>query len=165
MKNHWIKVGFDTGSSCPVFRTEIKLRNKITSAKICVSAIGIYNLHVNGKKVGNDLFAPGFTSYLHRVQYQTYDITEYLDKEKIQSICIAQTAGHAAISGTAIQKYVCRPHKRNRKAYAMYENGDMEEMFTDTHGRCSPANNRIRILSRRNCGQNRRGKIYRICGA
>ncbi len=48
---------------------------KIKSAKVYATALGIYELNLNGKKVGNDYFAPGFTAYKHHLQYQVYDIT------------------------------------------------------------------------------------------
>jgi alpha-L-rhamnosidase len=35
-------------------------------------------LMLNGKKVGNDYFTPGWTSYHKRLQYQTYDVTSLL---------------------------------------------------------------------------------------
>ena len=38
-------------------------------------------VYLNGKKVGNDLFTPGFTSYHKRLQYQTYDVTNMLQQQ------------------------------------------------------------------------------------
>ncbi|MFI5236044.1 MAG: family 78 glycoside hydrolase catalytic domain, partial [Gemmatimonadales bacterium] len=37
-----------------------------------------YELHLNGQRVGRDLFTPGWTSYAKRLQYQTYDVTHLL---------------------------------------------------------------------------------------
>jgi alpha-L-rhamnosidase len=39
-------------------------------------------MHINGRRVGQDLFTPGWTSYHNRLQYQTYDITKYLQEGK-----------------------------------------------------------------------------------
>ena len=50
-------------------------------AEIYCTALGIFELELNGKKVGKDYFAPGFTSYSHQLQYMTYDITHFLEKE------------------------------------------------------------------------------------
>ena len=63
------------------FRKEFQTEKSIKSAKVYVTALGLYELHLNGKKVGNDLFTPGYTSYNHRLQYQTYDVTEMLQKD------------------------------------------------------------------------------------
>jgi len=37
-------------------------------------------MHINGKRVGDQVFAPGWTSYNKRLQYQTYDVTELLQR-------------------------------------------------------------------------------------
>lgn len=58
------------------FRKEIQCNKEIKSAKIYATALGIYELMLNGEKVGADYFAPGYTSYHHQMQYQTYDITK-----------------------------------------------------------------------------------------
>ncbi|PYI53419.1 glycoside hydrolase family 78 protein [Paenibacillus flagellatus] len=44
-------------------------------ATIYATAHGLYELHLNGERVGDALFAPGWTSYANRLQYQTYDVT------------------------------------------------------------------------------------------
>ena len=60
------------------FRNEFKTSKPIKSAKVQVTALGLYELYLNGKKVGNDLFTPGYTTYNKRLQYQTYDVTNML---------------------------------------------------------------------------------------
>ena len=57
------------------FRRRFALRGQVRRARIYVTAMGIFELMLNGKKVGSDYFAPGFTSYKHRLQYMTYDVT------------------------------------------------------------------------------------------
>ncbi|MCD8384107.1 MAG: glycoside hydrolase family 78 protein [Clostridiales bacterium] len=60
------------------FRKVFQGKGKIASAKIYATAMGIYELTINGKKVGDQYFAPGFTSYKTHLQYQTYDVTDML---------------------------------------------------------------------------------------
>ena len=48
----------------------------VKNARIYVSACGLYELELNGKRVGDFVLAPGHTDYRKRVQYQTYDVTE-----------------------------------------------------------------------------------------
>jgi alpha-L-rhamnosidase len=59
----------------------VKNGKKLKRGLICATAMGIYEASVNGKKVGDIYFAPGFTSYKSRLQYQIYDITDMLDKD------------------------------------------------------------------------------------
>ena len=40
--------------------------------------LGLYELEINGKRVGDQVFTPGWTSYGKRLQYQTYDVTSLL---------------------------------------------------------------------------------------
>ncbi|MEU6472657.1 glycoside hydrolase family 78 protein [Streptomyces massasporeus] len=52
---------------------------KIASARIYASALGIYTLEINGRPVGDQVLAPGWTDYHQRIQSQTYDVTRLLD--------------------------------------------------------------------------------------
>ncbi|MDQ6417946.1 family 78 glycoside hydrolase catalytic domain [Paenibacillus sp. LHD-117] len=61
-----------------LLRKGFNLRSDIVSGRVYVTAAGIYELYLNGNKVSEDLFEPGWTSYHHRMQFQTYDVTSYL---------------------------------------------------------------------------------------
>jgi alpha-L-rhamnosidase len=50
----------------------------VTSARLYASAHGVYVASINGRRVGRDILAPGWTSYHHRLRYQSHDVTEYL---------------------------------------------------------------------------------------
>lgn len=65
------------------YRKEFQTDKTVKSAKVYATALGLYELYLNGKKVGNDLFTPGYTSYNHRLQYQTYDVTDMLQKNNV----------------------------------------------------------------------------------
>ena len=54
----------------------------VKNARIYVSACGLYELALNGKRVGDFVLAPGHTDYRKRVQYQTYDVTELIKSGK-----------------------------------------------------------------------------------
>ena len=50
----------------------------IAKARLYITACGLYEAKINGKKCGNFVMAPGHTDYRKRVQYQTIDVTELL---------------------------------------------------------------------------------------
>ena len=50
----------------------------VASARAYVTSHGLYEMHLNGRRVGDELFTPGWTSYNKRLQYQTYDVTSLL---------------------------------------------------------------------------------------
>ena len=64
----------------PMLRKEIVLDGAVASARAYVTALGLYEMQVNGKRVSDDVLAPGWTSYDKRLQYQTYDITALLKR-------------------------------------------------------------------------------------
>ncbi|MBN2064257.1 MAG: family 78 glycoside hydrolase catalytic domain [Sedimentisphaerales bacterium] len=50
----------------------------IKRARVYVTALGIFQFYVNGQRVSQDYFSPGWTDYSKRVYYQTYDVTDLL---------------------------------------------------------------------------------------
>ncbi|MEN6451911.1 MAG: family 78 glycoside hydrolase catalytic domain [Thermoguttaceae bacterium] len=69
-----------TYCACPLFRKDFKVGGEIRRATLYGSALGIYQLHLNGKAVGNDYFTPDWTDYHKRVYYNTYDVTDLVRK-------------------------------------------------------------------------------------
>lgn len=68
----------DTPEPCHQLRKTFHLNHKIASARIYATALGLYRLYVNGEAADDTLFAPGWTSYNNRLQYQTFDVTRFL---------------------------------------------------------------------------------------
>jgi alpha-L-rhamnosidase len=81
-KAKWIEMGGDTlrYSASPHFRKEFALSKTIANARIYITSHGFYELQLNGKKVGDQVLTPGWTSYSKRLQYQVYDVTGMLLK-------------------------------------------------------------------------------------
>lgn len=61
-----------------LLRRSFEVASPVVSARIYATAAGVYEIYLNGAKVSDDLLAPGWTSYRHRLQYQTYDVTDAL---------------------------------------------------------------------------------------
>ena len=74
----WLRADLPGASPCPLFETAFPLPSLPVRATLCATAVGIYQAFVNGDRVGTALYAPGWTSYPHRLQYQTYDVTALL---------------------------------------------------------------------------------------
>lgn len=60
------------------FRKYISIMREVKSARLYITACGLYEARLDGEKIGNYCLAPGHTDYRKRVQYQTYDVTELL---------------------------------------------------------------------------------------
>jgi alpha-L-rhamnosidase len=63
----------------PMLRREFRLSGAVRSARAYVTSHGLYELSINGQRVGDQVLTPGWTSYHHRLQYQTYDVTDRLE--------------------------------------------------------------------------------------
>jgi len=70
------------------FRNEFSTSKTVKSARAYVTSHGLYQLFLNGDKVGDQLFTPGWTSYNKRLQYQTYDVTKMLQKENAVGVVL-----------------------------------------------------------------------------
>src|SRR6266513_641040 len=65
-------------SPSPLLRRAFRVASAVTAARLYVTSLGLYELQLNGRRVGDQLFTPGWTSYHRRLQYQTYDVTALL---------------------------------------------------------------------------------------
>ncbi len=70
----------DTAASnpSPMLRAEFRVDGAVASARAYVTSLGLYEMELNGRRVGDQLFRPGWTAYDKRLQYQTYDVTALL---------------------------------------------------------------------------------------
>ena len=65
-----------TQNASPILRTTFKTEGKtIKKARLYATARGIYELYLNGNRIGNEYFSPGLTQYNKTQLYQTYDVT------------------------------------------------------------------------------------------
>lgn len=78
----WISPDWDEDTSrpqpAPLLRRSFEIRGELAAARIYATSLGIYELRLNGQRVGDALLTPGWTSYDRRLQYQTYDVSDLL---------------------------------------------------------------------------------------
>ena len=73
----WITAKLDDDVS-PYLRTEFNVEGEIEEARAYVCGLGLYELELNGEKVGDEYLMPGYHSYDQMLEYQTYDITDQI---------------------------------------------------------------------------------------
>jgi alpha-L-rhamnosidase len=61
-------------------RKDFTLAKPIAKARLYATALGVYELHLNGSRVGDHLLAPDWTDYNKRVRYQAYDVTSFVKR-------------------------------------------------------------------------------------
>lgn len=62
----------------PLLRRSFTLDRPVASARLYVTAHGLYEVEINGSRVGDDALSPGWTVYGQRLRYYTYDVTDQL---------------------------------------------------------------------------------------
>jgi len=80
-KAKWIEPGYEEDQAMrpsPLMRKQFAVSKKIISATAYLTAHGLYEAFINGNRVGDAWFTPGWTAYKKRLQYQVYDITPLL---------------------------------------------------------------------------------------
>lgn len=86
----------EKSSPAPLLRTEFSVKKKVERARLYVTAMGLYEMHLNGTRVGDEYFTPGWTSYDFRYQYQTFDVTSTV---KQGGNCLAAMLGDGWFRG------------------------------------------------------------------
>ncbi len=72
-----------------VFSQKISI-NSPQKARLDITALGLYEAEINGKKIGDKLFTPGFTYYPTHLYYQSYDVTDMLSNDFELKVYLAQ---------------------------------------------------------------------------
>ena len=134
----------DDKDGIPVFRKTFTVKNNIKSAKIYCSALGIYDIFVNGKRAGNiddkgsivfDELKPGWTEYYKEVFYNTIDITHLIKDGKNGIGAQVGTGWWAGAINKGI--YGKTTNAFLAKIVIEYKNGEKEIIVTDTDWKSS----------------------------
>jgi alpha-L-rhamnosidase len=122
----------------PFFRTEKSLKSDIKNARLYVTALGLYEFNINGQRIGNDCFTPGWTDYNKRVYYQTYDITKAVKQGKnafgavVADGWYAGYLGYALLIGNPVVKnFYGKTPLLKAQIEIEYANGEKETIATN----------------------------------
>lgn len=88
----WICAGFreDTiNRPSPYFRKTFKAKKQVKSAMAFITAHGMYEAYLNGRRVGDAYYTPGWTNYHKRLQYQVYDVTNLIKTNNSIAVVLA----------------------------------------------------------------------------
>lgn len=73
-----------------VYLKNFRCAAKAEKAILKITALGVYEAKLNGERVGDFILAPGWTSYLNRLQVQSYDVTDMLKTENSLEVTVGQ---------------------------------------------------------------------------
>ncbi len=123
--------GTQNSAPCPFLRKDFTIKKTVMSARLYATALGLYEYSINGQRVGDDVFTPGWTDYNTRVQYQTYDVTQLLQGGNNACGAILGDGwycGHVEWRGR--QRYGDRP-KLRAELLLTFEDGSTQSIGTD----------------------------------
>jgi len=76
----WDRNEFHSQLAARYFRKEFNLQKEIKDARVYVTGLGMYELYVNGQKIGDQVLSPVPTDYTQEVKYTSFDLKPYLHK-------------------------------------------------------------------------------------
>ncbi len=132
-----------TENGIPLFRKAFSTRGAVKSAKIYASALGVFDLFVNGQRVGRtetdgtttyDELKPGWTDYRKEINYMVYDVTALVregDNAMGAQVSNGWWGGPIAhgVYGSPSLGFIARLRIE-------YEDGSIENVVTDTDWSC-----------------------------
>ncbi len=112
-------------------RREFDATKTIKDARLYITALGLYRAEINGQPVSSDYFAPGWTDYQKRIQYQTYDVTKLLRTGR-NAIAVDLAPGWYAgnVGSLGPNQYGQLPYLR-AQLELRYTDGSSEQIATD----------------------------------
>ncbi len=112
---------------CPIVRREFSIEKDVSSARLYITSRGLYEAWINGARVGDAYFTPGWTDYNRHFEYQTYDVTNLL-KSGNNAIGVILADGW-------YRGYITFAHVRNVYGDRLALLAQLEINFTDGTGK------------------------------
>lgn len=138
----WITPDFGSGmpesEASPMLRKTFGVHNRVKAARIYATSLGLYELYLNGSRVGDCLLTPGWTSYNKRLQYQTYDVTSML-KDGVNAVGVLLGKGWYMGNLAWEKRFNLYGDKEAAliQIHIAYEDGKEEIISTDTSWKAS----------------------------
>ena len=111
-------------------RKKIELEDDVASARLYVASRGIFQFYINGKKVGNDFWSPGWTDYRKRIQVSTYDVGKMLYEGETALTAIVADGWYAGSLRLERAVYGAKPALL-AQLEVVYKNGKRQTFKTD----------------------------------
>lgn len=115
----------------PVFFQDFQLTERVRSASIHVSGLGLYEAYLNGKKIGNEFLAPFCNDYREAIQFQTYDVTALLASENRLEIMTGNGWYKGRLGYEGHQAYYGNRFKAIAELHIQLEDGTETVICTD----------------------------------
>jgi len=128
----WMPSGDLQLPAAKYLRKSFAISKPIAKATVYSSALGLYELRINGEKVGDDLLTPGWTAYDIRTYYNTYDVTDVVKKGGNAIGAILADGWYAGyVGGGMAREHYGRYPRFFSQLHITYTDGTTEIIKTD----------------------------------
>lgn len=119
------------------FKKIFRIKKEVEKARLYITACGLYEASLNGRRVGNFVLAPGCTDYRKRLQYQTYDITDMLEEKNSFEVQLADGWYRGSIGCFGPTNVFGRTTKLCCQLEIIYADGKKDRISSDSTWRWS----------------------------
>lgn len=134
-KAKWLAPKKDLGETAPMFSTDFSLSQKVRSATLYITALGVYEARINDSRVGEFVLAPGWTTYVNRLQYQAYDVTTMLKETNKLEVLVGRGWYRSRLVGWQSSPYMSglrtNPPAVLAQLEITYEDGSAQTILSD----------------------------------
>lgn len=114
------------------FRKGIAVSKEVISARLYITACGLYEARLDGEKIGDFVLAPGHTDYRKRIQYQTYDVTDMLGTgDHALTVMLADGWYRGSTGAWGIRNQYGKQTKLLAQLEIIYADGTCDTVVTD----------------------------------
>ncbi len=113
------------------FRRAIDVSKQVRSARLYVTALGSYRVYLNGNRVSSDVLTPEFTDYRKRVLYQTYNVTEFVNRGKNQISALLGDGWYGSPLTWVGMHFFAPPDRFQAQLEISYADGTHDVVVTD----------------------------------
>ena len=140
-RGHWITDSYDTGlKPAPYYRKKFSVEKKVQSARAYIAVAGLYELSLNGSRVGDHRLDPMYTRFDRRNLYVTYDVTSLLKEgENVTGVLLGN--GWYNHQSTAVWFFDKAPWRARPKfcmeLHIRYDDGTTDLIVSDQNWKTS----------------------------
>ncbi len=113
------------------FKKTFSVSGKAVKARLYATACGVYDASINGKRIENFILAPGVTDYRKHIQYQTYDVTEYITNNNTLELRLADGWYRGSVAAYGVTNVFGKQTSMMAQLEITLEDGTVQTITTD----------------------------------
>ena len=126
----------------PLLRREFTLdegHGPVAGAVLHATALGVFEAHLNGRPVSDDVLSPGWTSYEWRLRYRSYDVTELLAPTSVLGLALGNGWARGRLGWSGGRNYYSDELGALAQLEITFEDGHVQTVVTDGSWTAGPS--------------------------